>query len=68
MVTNFKYAQVQNFALSGAGASAGATSIILKSFLGIDGVTPLTMSDFGNIGFATLEPGNGVQEEQISFT
>ena len=68
MTTLFKFVQAQNFALAGAGAIAGATTLILKSFTGIDGVTPLTMTDFGVIGFATIEPGNGTQEEQISFT
>lgn len=26
------------------------------------------MTDFGDIGYATIEPGNGTQEEQISFS
>ncbi len=60
-------AQLQPFSISGAGAVAGATSVTLKSFLAIDG-TPLTMADFGAIGFGTLEPGNSVLEEQVSFT
>lgn len=68
MTTLFKYVQSQNFSLAGAGAIAGATSVTLKSFKGIDGITNLTMTDFGAIGFGTLEPGNGTQEEQISFT
>lgn len=68
MTTLFKYVQAQNFSLAGAGAIAGATSVIVKSFKAIDGVTDLTMTDFGAIGFATIEPGNGTQEEQISFT
>jgi len=68
MSTLFKYVQAQNFALAGAGAIAGANTIILKSFKAIDGVTDLTMTDFGTLGFATIEPGNGTQEEQISFT
>lgn len=63
----FQQAQLQNFALAGAGAIAGATSLVLKSFETIDGV-PLAMTDFGAVGYATLEPGNGTQEEQISFT
>ena len=67
MTTNFKFVQAQNFSLAGSGAVAGATSIILKSLTGIDGAL-LTMTDFGVIGFATIEPGNGTQEEQISFT
>ncbi len=67
MTTLFKYVQVQDFSLAGAGGIAGATSLTLKSFKTIDGAL-LTMTDFGSIGFGTLEPGNGIQEEQISFT
>ncbi len=67
MTTLFKYVQVQDFSLAGAGAVAGGTTLTLKSFRTIDGVL-LTMNDFGAIGFGTLEPGNGTQEEQISFT
>lgn len=64
---NFKFAQLQPFSLAGAGAVIGATSITLKSFAAIDG-TPLSMSNFGTIGFGTIEPGNNTQEEQICFT
>lgn len=60
-------AQLQNFSLSGSGSSIGDTVLNLKSFKDILGVN-LTMSSFGSIGYGTLEPGNGVQEEQISFT
>lgn len=67
MADTFKYVQAQPFSLSGGGAVSGATTVILKSFAQIDG-TLLTMTDFGNIGFGTLEPGNGTLEEQISFT
>jgi len=45
----------------------GATSVTLKTFTDING-NLLTMSNFGSIGFGTLEPGNNTQEEQISFT
>lgn len=68
MADNFLYVQNQPTSLAGAGASIGDTSIVLTSFLQIDGTTTLTMADFGSIGFGTLEPGNGVQEEQVSFT
>ncbi len=67
MSDNFKFVQAQPFALAGAGAVVGATSITLKIFTGIDGAL-LTMTDFGTIGYMTLEPGNGILEEQISFT
>lgn len=66
-VNNFKPVQAQNFSLAGGGAVAGATSVILKSFTQIDG-TLLTMTDFGTVGYATIEPGNGTFEEQIKFT
>lgn len=71
MADNFKYAQLQPFSLAGAGAVIGATTITLKSFATIDsdGVTGLLeMTDFGTIGFGTLQPGEGTLEEQISFT
>lgn len=67
MSDNFKYAQLQPFALAGSGISIGAVSITLTSFLSIDGVA-LTMSDFGTIGYGTLEPNSFQREEQISFT
>lgn len=65
---DFKFAQLQPFYLSGSGVSAGATTITLKSMTDIDG-NSLTMSgSFGTKGFGTLEPGNGMLEEQICFT
>lgn len=62
-----RYAQLQSFTLYGAGCSIGAISIVLTNFLDIDG-TPLTMASFGTKGYCTIEPGNGMKEEQISFT
>ncbi len=59
--------QTQPTSLFGAGISIGATSIILVNFLDILG-NPITMSQFGAKGWATIDPGNGSQEEQISFT
>lgn len=59
--------QAQNFSLSGAGCSAGDTILNLKSFQDING-TNITMSDLGSIAYLTIEPGNGTQEEQVSFT
>ncbi len=67
MAINSKYAQLQSFTLAGAGVSIGDTSMTLNSFNQING-TPLTMSNFGIKGYGTLEPGSGLNEEQISFT
>ncbi len=68
MADAFKFAQLQPFTLAGAGVAIGDSSMTLSSFTQIDG-TLLTMTDFGGvIGFGTVEPGNGVQEEQICFT
>ncbi len=68
MSDNFLYVQNQPTTLAGAGVSLGDTSITLTSFLQIDGSTTLTMANFGTIGYGTLEPNNGTQEEQISFS
>ena len=68
MADNFLYAQLQSYALYGAGASIGDTSITLKSMLDIDGNALSMSGTFGTIGFGTIEPGNGSSEEQISFT
>lgn len=66
-MATFLTAQLQPFALSGAGAIIGATSLTLKSFKTIDGVN-LALADFGTIGYGTLQPGEGTLEEQISFS
>jgi len=68
MSDQFKFVQAQSFTLAGSGAVIGDTSIVLSSFKQIDGTTNLTMTDFGSIGFMTIEPNSGTQEEQISFT
>lgn len=65
--TNLKYVQAQTFTQSGSGVSIGGTTMTLDDFNQIDG-TPLSMSNFGIIGYGTCEPGSGVNEEQISFT
>lgn len=63
----FSQVQAQSFALAGAGAIAGATTITLKTFAQING-TLLVMANFGAKGYLTLEPGNSTFEEQVSFT
>lgn len=67
MADQFKFVQNQPSTLAGAGATIGDTSVILSSFQTIDGVN-LAMTDFGSIGYGTMEPGSGTQEEQISFS
>lgn len=68
MADNFKFAQLQDFSLSGAGAITGATTITLQSMTDIDGNALSMSGTFGAKGFGTMEPGNGALEEQISFT
>lgn len=67
MTTNIKVAQLQTFQLAGAGVSAGDSTMTLTSFNQIDG-TPLAMSNFGIVGYGTVEPASGINEEQVSFT
>ena len=55
------------YRLSGSGISVSDTSITLTSFKQPDGATNLTMTDFGDIGYGTLEPGTS-KKEFISFT
>lgn len=59
--------QAQNFSLSGAGCSVGDAVLNLKSFRDILGAV-IAMTDLGAKAYLTLEPGNGTQEEQVSFT
>lgn len=67
MANNFLFAQLDPFLLAGSGAIIGDITLTLQSFNSIDGV-PLSMANFGSVGFGTIEPGNGNLEEQISFT
>ena len=67
MADQFKFLQLQPFTLAGAGAVIGDTSVTLTSMQTIDGVN-LAMTDFGVIGYGTLEPDSGQFEEQISFS
>lgn len=60
--------QLQAYSLAGAGAVAGATTVILKSMKDIDGNALTMATSFGTIGFGTIEPGNNTLEESISFT
>lgn len=66
-MANTLYPQLQLFTLYSSGASIGDTSLVLTSFQTIDEVS-LAMTDFGDKGFLTLDPGSGTLEEQISFS
>lgn len=66
-MATLKFVQAQKFSLAGSGASIGDTTITLQSMVGIDGDL-ITTTDIGVKGFGTLEPGNGTQEESITFT
>jgi hypothetical protein len=62
-----QFIQMQRMVLAGSGSSIGDTTIILQSMVGIDGANIVT-ADLGTKAYGTLEPGNGTQEEAISFT
>jgi type II secretory pathway pseudopilin PulG len=64
--TSINFVGGQAYYLSGSGVTATDTSIALVSFTDPNG-TELTMTDFGDIGYATLEPGTS-RQEFISFT
>lgn len=66
-MATLKFIQAQRFSLAGSGSSIGDTTITLQSMTGIDGDL-LTTTNVGTIGFGTLEPGSGEQEEAISYT
>ena len=57
----------QKYYLAGSGVGTSDTSITLTSFTQPVSGIELTMSDFGEIGYATLEP-NTSKKEFISFT
>ena len=54
--------------LSGAGVGSTDVSINLTSLKFSDGITNITMANFGSVGFATIEPGVPKKEENISFS
>lgn len=66
-MANTLYPQLQAFTLYSSGASIGDTTLVLSSMKTIDGVQ-LTMANFGDKGFITIDPGAGDLEEQISFS
>lgn len=67
MADTNKFVQTNKTTLYGSGCTSSATSIILSTLKLPDGSTNIAMTDFGSIGFGTIEPGTS-REEQISFT
>lgn len=63
---SIKYVQTNTLFLAGSGVIVGATTIILTNFSDIYG-NVLTMSDFGDKGYITLEPDTN-NEEAATFT
>lgn len=57
----------QTYFLSGAGITSTQNTIQLTSFDTADG-TPITMSNFGTEGYATLEPQSSAKVEFVNFT
>jgi hypothetical protein len=61
------YVQGQDYTLAGSGIGSTDTSIVISTLTLPNSGTLITMSMFGIIGFATLEPDTN-REENISFT
>lgn len=59
--------QVQSFTICPSGSAIGDTTLCIQSFKDIGG-TNLTMTAFGAMGYGTIDPNNGSQEESITFT
>lgn len=57
----------QTYYLSGAGVTATQSTIQLSSFTTADGRL-ITMTNFGTIGYGTLEPQTSSKIEDVSFT
>lgn len=60
------YVQIPTAYLSGSGVVLAATSIVINSFTDIYG-NVLTMTDFGDEGYGTIEPDT-TNEESFTFT
>lgn len=58
----------KRYFLSGSGISSTQNTIDLTNFDIAGSNMDLTMTDFGDLGCGTLEPGNDTRQEFISFT
>ena len=66
MANTKKYVQLPTSYLSGSGVIIGAVNIVVNTFVDIYGNT-LTMADFGDTGYGTIEPDTN-NEESFTFT
>lgn len=65
----FNFVASGTYKLAGGGVSSSDTSIAVDNFLKPISNNKYSMStDFGKIGYATLEPGSQTKKEFISFT
>lgn len=58
----------KKYYLSGGGISSSATTLTLTSFKTPVSNYNLSMTDFGEIGYLTIEPGSETRQEFVSFT
>lgn len=67
MTVNLKVVQTPAIALYSGLAAAGTSMVVTPNPVDLDGVK-LTMSDFGTLGYCTVDPKISGYEEIISFT
>lgn len=58
----------KTYTISGGGISSSQTTITLTNFDLAGSTQDLRISDFGNLGCGTIEPGHSTRQEFISFT
>lgn len=63
---NYNFVGGQRFKLAGSGITSSASSVVLQSFQTPVNNQNITMSDFGTIGYGTIEPATS-RREFISF-
>lgn len=64
----FNFVSSGRYTLAGSGIGLTDTSIELTSFKQPVSEVELTMTDFGSIGYATINPGSATKKEFVSFT
>lgn len=67
-VGGFNFVGGKNYFLYGSGVGSSDTSLKLTSFKMPVAEINLTMTNFGDIGYGTIDPGSATKQEFISFT